>query len=193
MTWSIIARDPQSGVMGMAAASRFFALGARVPFWDGGVGIVATQALLNPLYGRRGIALLREGCSPREVVERLVAADAGRAARQVHVMDAGGASAAFTGSDCVAWCGHRDSDGVSVAGNMLTGPEVVDATFDAFAETRDLTFPRRLIAAMKAGEAAGGDMRATVGLPRRRVGRGIFRPGHPRGRPRRPARRTFAA
>ncbi|WP_040485430.1 DUF1028 domain-containing protein [Lutibaculum baratangense] len=159
MTWSIIAREPATGRLGIAAASRFFALGARVPFVETGVGIVATQALLNPLYGRKGLALLREGHTAQEAVDLMVAADDGREARQVHAMDARGGVGAFTGSDCVAWCGHITGTDCSAAGNMLAGPEVIEATVAAYESRHDLPMARRLIAAMMAGEAAGGDMR----------------------------------
>ena len=159
MTWSIIARDARSDEIGLAAASRFFALGARVPFLEGGVGAVATQALVNPLYGRKGLELLRRGASARETVERLVASDAGREARQVHVMDRTGAVGAFTGAECIDWCGALASADCSVAGNMLAGPAVLENTLREFKARSDLALPQRLIAAMRAGEAAGGDKR----------------------------------
>src|SRR5262245_45109439 len=124
MTWSIIARDTTTGAFGIAAASRFFALGARVPHLASGVGAVATQALLNGFYGTRGLARLRAGTSADEVVRSLVAEDEGRAHRQVHVMDAAGRIAAHTGDACIDWCGHIAGESFSVAGNMLTGPGV---------------------------------------------------------------------
>src|SRR5690348_1041300 len=126
MTWSIIARDNTSGSFGIAVATRFFAVGARVPFIAAGVGAVATQALVNPFYGTDGLALLRAGKSAPDVVAALIAADAGRDYRQVHVMDADGRIAAHTGSACIAWCGHVSGDGFSVAGNMLTGKAVIE-------------------------------------------------------------------
>src|SRR3954468_14089928 len=97
MTWSIIARDPATGQFGIAVATKFFAVGARVPHIAAGVGGVATQALVNPYYGIDGLALLREGREPRAIVETLIAADSGRESRQLHVMDAKGQIAAFTG------------------------------------------------------------------------------------------------
>ncbi len=159
MTWSIIARDTQSGQTGLAAASRFFALGARIPFLEGGVGAVATQALVNPLYGRKGLELLRRGCSARKTVELLVASDAGREARQVHVMDTTGAAGAFTGAECVDWCGHVASEDCSLAGNMLVGPAVLECTLQSFEARSDLPLAQRLITALRAGEQAGGDKR----------------------------------
>jgi uncharacterized Ntn-hydrolase superfamily protein len=159
MTWSIIAHEPRSGQFGIAAASRFFALGARIPYLEAGVGALATQALVNQLYGRKGLELLRQGCSARHTVETLIASDAGREARQLHVMDKTGAVASFTGGECVDWCGHVESTNCSVAGNMLVGPEVLDRTARVFAEREDLPFAERLIAALRAGEEAGGDKR----------------------------------
>src|SRR5215470_17744301 len=159
MTWSIIARDTATGAFGIAAASRFFALGARVPHIASGVGVIAAQALLNGFYGTRGLALLRAGSPADEVVHTLVAGDAGSTHRQVHVMDAQGRIAAHTGNSCIDWCGHIAGEGFSVAGNMLTGRGVLDATTKAYADGGGLPFSRRLIAAMRAGEAAGGDKR----------------------------------
>ena len=159
MTFSIIARDPETGSFGIAVATRFFAVGARVPHIASGVGAVATQALLNPFYGVEGLKLLREGLPAAEVVRRLVEADAGRDTRQVHVMDAAGRVAAHTGAQCVTWCGHMTGEGCSVAGNMLAGEQVIAATAAAYASNASLPFPRRLIAALKAGEAVGGDKR----------------------------------
>jgi uncharacterized Ntn-hydrolase superfamily protein len=159
VTWSIIARDRNTGQLGIAVATKFFAVGALVPHLQYGVGAVATQALINPFYGVNGIKLLREDKSAAEVVATLVAGDAGRDHRQVHVMDAQDRVAAHTGADCVDWCGHRAGDGCSLAGNMLAGPRVLEATQEAYAANSALPLARRMIAAMRAGEAAGGDKR----------------------------------
>src|SRR5438552_2889980 len=105
MTWSIIARDPATGSLGIAVATRFFAVGARVPFIASGVGAVATQALLNPFYGTHGLRLLRDGMPAAEVVRTVVASDEGRDHRQIHVMDAAARVAAHTGAACIDWCG----------------------------------------------------------------------------------------
>jgi uncharacterized Ntn-hydrolase superfamily protein len=158
MTWSIIARDA-SGALGIAIASRFFAVGALCPYARAGVGAVATQALVNPSYGPAALEHLAAGDDPARAIERLVGADPGRAARQVHVVDAAGRSAAYTGADCVAWCGHRAGDGLSVAGNMLAGAQVVEATAETYTRNASRDFALRLMAAMEAGEAAGGDKR----------------------------------
>jgi uncharacterized Ntn-hydrolase superfamily protein len=159
MTWSIIARDSVTCQIGIAVATKFFAVGARVPHIAARLGAVATQALVNPYYGIDGVKLLREGRSPREIVDALISADDGRESRQLHVMDASGRIAAHTGSECVEWCGHIEGNGFSIAGNMLTGAAVLDDTAKAYQASAALPFARRLIAAMRAGEKAGGDKR----------------------------------
>src|SRR5882757_6473487 len=164
MTWSIIARDELTGQFGIAVATRFFAVGARVPFIAAGIGAVATQALVNPYYGIDGVKLLREGQSPGDIIDFLKAGDSGHAHRQLHIMNSAGDIAAYTGADCVEWCGHlkgQNPEGshFSIAGNMLAGPRVLDDTAAAYRANAALPFARRLIAAMRAGEAAGGDKR----------------------------------
>ena len=158
MTWSIVARDG-TGRFGVAIASRFFAVGALCVHTRRGVGVLATQALMNPLYGAAGLAMLAEGRTPAEVVAALTGADAGRAQRQLHVIAAQGAGAAHTGDTCVDWCGHTVLDGFSVAGNMLAGPRVIEASAEAFAAHAGRPLAERLLAALAAGEAAGGDKR----------------------------------
>src|ERR1041384_4812116 len=106
MTWSIIARDKTTGQIGIAVATKFFAVGARVPHIAAGIGGIATQALVNPYYGIDGVKLLREGLAPPVIIATLIAADSGRESRQLHVMDAKGRIAAHTGRECVDWCGH---------------------------------------------------------------------------------------
>lgn len=159
MTWSIIARDPATGAFGIAIASKFFAVGAFCPHGEGGVGALSTQSLPNPLWGQRGMRLLREGMPAADVVRYLTLPDRGAEQRQLHVQDARGGIAAFTGPHCIGWAGHVVRDRVSVAGNMLAGPDVVAATADGFERSPEKSFARRLIAGMKAGEAAGGDKR----------------------------------
>ncbi len=159
MTWSIIAKDGATGQFGIAVATKFFAVGARVPHIVAGVGGIATQALSNPYYGIDGVKMLREGKSPQAIVTALLATDSGRESRQLHIMDAKGAIAAHTGKDCVDWCGHLPGDGFSIAGNMLAGPRVLEDSAKAYVANQDLPFAQRLIAAMHAGEAAGGDKR----------------------------------
>ena len=159
MTWSIIARDEATGQFGIAVATRFFAVGSRVPYIAAGIGGIATQALVNPYYGIDGVRLLREGRKPRDIVDTLIAADAGYQSRQLHIMDASGCIAAHTGSECVDWCGHVEGKGFSIAGNMLAGAGVLDDTAKAYIGGETLPFAQRLIAAMRSGEAAGGDKR----------------------------------
>ena len=159
MTWSIIAQDNVGGQIGIAVATRFFAVGARVPHIAPRIGGIATQALVNPYYGIDGLRLLREGRLPRDIIESLIAGDAGNASRQLHVMNAKGQIAAHTGKDCVDWCGHLEGDGFSIAGNMLAGARVLDDTAKAYRDNTGMPFAQRLIVAMRAGEAAGGDKR----------------------------------
>jgi uncharacterized Ntn-hydrolase superfamily protein len=159
MTWSIIARDKATRQIGIAVATRFFAVGARVPHIAARFGAVATQALVNPYYGIDGLKLLGEGKLPAEIVEILLASDSGRESRQLHIMDAEGRIAAHTGKECVDWCGHLAGDGFSIAGNMLAGSAVLDDTAKAYVANAGLPFAQRLLAAMRAGEAAGGDKR----------------------------------
>jgi uncharacterized Ntn-hydrolase superfamily protein len=146
MTWSIIARDRNTGQFGVAVATRFFAVGALAPHLRSRVGALATQALVNVFYGTEGLRLLEQGAGAKEVVATVTAADAGRDHRQVHIIDAQGRTAAYTGASCIA-------------GNMLAGARVVEETAAAYTKNAALPFARRLIAAMRAGEAAGGDKR----------------------------------
>src|SRR4029077_8089210 len=159
MTWSIIARDRDTGQFGVAVATFFFAAGALVPHVKSRVGAIATQALVNPFYGTDGLRLLEQGATAPDVVRKITTADPGRDHRQVHVIDAAGRIAAHTGKSCVDWCGHIAGDDFSVAGNMLAGARVIEDTASAYIRNASLRYPRRLIAAMHAGEAAGGDKR----------------------------------
>jgi uncharacterized Ntn-hydrolase superfamily protein len=159
VTWSIIARDEATGRVGIIVATRFFAVGAMVPHIKTGVGAVATQAFINPLYGPRGLAWLEAGLSAEQTVGRLTSHDAGRDHRQLHVMDRKGRFAAHTGAHCIDWCGHAIRPTFCVAGNMLAGPTVLAETIRVYEAAGEVPFARRLIAAMQAGEAAGGDKR----------------------------------
>jgi uncharacterized Ntn-hydrolase superfamily protein len=158
MTWSIIARDA-SGALGLAIASRFFAVGALCPHIRSGVGAVATQALVNPMYGPAVLDALERGVAPDDAVAQVTSADEGRAHRQLHVIASDGRSARYTGASCIDWCGHAGGSDFSVAGNMLAGPQVIQATCDAYQAHAKMPFAERLIAALAAGEAAGGDKR----------------------------------
>jgi uncharacterized Ntn-hydrolase superfamily protein len=159
MTWSIIAKDNATGQIGIAVATKFFAVGALVPHIAPGIGGIATQALVNPYYGIDGLKLLREGKSPQDVLAFLIDADSGCETRQLHIMDTAGRIAAHTGRECIGWCGHLQGDCFSLAGNMLAGASVLDETAKAYIAHADLPFAQRLLAAMRAGEAAGGDKR----------------------------------
>jgi len=158
MTWSIIARDATSGAFGVAIATRFFATGALCPHAESGVGALSTQALVNPHYGPRCLELLRAGVPAPEVVKRVTAPDDGRDHRQLHVIDAAGRIGQYTGTQCIDWRGTLAGEGYSVAGNMLANERVIRETARAY-EASSRPFAERLIAALEAGEAAGGDKR----------------------------------
>jgi uncharacterized Ntn-hydrolase superfamily protein len=159
MTWSVIFRERDGGRIAIAVATKFFAVGARVPFVEPQKGAIATQALLNPLYGIDGLKLISDGVGAQDLVRLLTSRDEGQAHRQLHVLGADGKFAAHTGAECVPWCGHWIGDDFSVAGNMLAGPQVISETVRVLRERDDLPLPRRLITAMKAGEKVGGDSR----------------------------------
>jgi uncharacterized Ntn-hydrolase superfamily protein len=158
MTWSILARDPATGALGAAVASRFFAVGAICITVESRVGAMSTQALVNPLHTIAAMPRLRDGDDPEAIVDALLHGDPGRSQRQVHMLDAQGRIAQHSGPDCIDWAGTVKGENVSVAGNMLAGPEVVRATTAAFG-TASGSFAERLLTAMEAGEAAGGDKR----------------------------------
>jgi uncharacterized Ntn-hydrolase superfamily protein len=158
MTWSILARDAETGALGAAVASRFFAVGAICLSVEGGVAALSTQALVNPMYGIAAMPRLRRGEEPVAVLSAVVGPDPGAPHRQLHILDTQGRVAQHTGADCLAWAGHVRGPDVSVAGNMLAGPAVVQRTLEAFIAARG-SLPERLLTAMEAGEAAGGDKR----------------------------------
>lgn len=158
MTWSVVALS-ESGSFGVAVASRFFAVGALCPHARSNVGALCTQALVNPLLAAPSLDGMAGGHEPMELLSAIMGADAGRSQRQIHLIDAMNRGAAYTGADCVDWCGHTLRSGFSVAGNMLAGPQVIEATADAYESGVSLPFAQRLMAAMLAGEAAGGDKR----------------------------------
>ncbi|HET6182300.1 MAG TPA: DUF1028 domain-containing protein [Acetobacteraceae bacterium] len=158
MTWSILARDAETGALGAAVASRFFAVGGICLAVEGRVAALSTQALVNPLYAIEAMPRLRAGEAPEAVLAALTGPDPGASQRQFHILDATGRIAQHTGADCIAWAGHVRGADVSVAGNMLAGPEVVRRTMEGFL-TASGPLAERLLAAMEAGEAAGGDKR----------------------------------
>jgi uncharacterized Ntn-hydrolase superfamily protein len=158
MTWSILAHDPATGTLGVAVASRFFAVGAICPFVEGRVGALATQALVNPMYAVHAMPRLRAGDAPQTILATLVAPDPGADQRQFHIIDATGRIAQHTGTSCVPWAGHVAAENVSVAGNMLAGEATVRATLEAYLSASG-SIAERLLTAMEAGEQAGGDKR----------------------------------
>jgi uncharacterized Ntn-hydrolase superfamily protein len=159
MTYSLVACDVQAGQWGVAVQSKFLAVGSVVPWAEAQIGAVATQAYANPSYGPHGLALLRDGLSAAEVVDRLVAEDEGRDERQLGVVDAAGGSESYTGSACVEWAGGRTGPGYAAQGNILVGPETVDALAASFEATAGVDLAQRLLEALSAAQAAGGDRR----------------------------------
>jgi uncharacterized Ntn-hydrolase superfamily protein len=157
-TFSIVAVDRETGEAGVAVASRSLAVGSVVPWARFGIGGVASQAWTNAAFGPEGLRLLAEGLSAQQVVERLVEADEHRERRQLAAVDARGRSFAWTGRKCSPWAGHRGEDGYSCQGNLLTGPDVIDSMVETFEATAG-QLPERLLAALEAGQACGGDKR----------------------------------
>lgn len=158
MTYSIIAHDPSTGELGAAVQSHFFAVGGSVPWVEAGVGAVATQAFVDVSYGPRGLGLMRAGRPPREALDALLGEDGGRDVRQVAMLDATGEPAVHTGSRCVHACGHATGDGVSAQGNMLISNEAWTEMVRSY-EGTDGDMAERLLAALDAAEATGGDAR----------------------------------
>jgi uncharacterized Ntn-hydrolase superfamily protein len=157
-TFSIVARDPATGELGVAVQSRFIAVGAVVPWARAGVGAVATQSYANPTYGPRGLDRLAKGEDPGAALDAMLAEDKDRDVRQAGMIDAAGRVATRTGSKCHGWAGGRTGPGYAVQGNLLAGEEVVTAMAKAFEVSRG-ELADRLIAALQAGQEAGGDLR----------------------------------
>jgi uncharacterized Ntn-hydrolase superfamily protein len=157
-TFSIVAYDPDRKEWGIAVASKFLAVGAVVPWAKAGSGAVATQSYANTTYGPRGLELMAEGKAAEEVIKLLTDADKGKADRQVGIVDAKGDAATFTGEKCNAWAGGKVGKHYACQGNILTGPEVVEAMAKAFEDAKG-RLAWRLLDALEAGEKAGGDKR----------------------------------
>jgi uncharacterized Ntn-hydrolase superfamily protein len=157
-TFSIVAVDVEAGEVGCAVQSKYFSVGSVVSWARAGVGAVATQASGVAVYGRWTLDALADGSSPEEAIDRVLADDAARETRQLGVVAADGRAAAFTGGECLDWAGHRVGDGYAVQGNILAGEAVVDGMAHAF-ETTSGPLVERLVAALEAGQAAGGDRR----------------------------------
>ena len=158
MTFSIVARDPATGDLGVAVASKFLAVGSVVPWAQAGIGAIATQAWANVSYGPDGLAALARGDDAAAVVAALTDADEAASERQLGIVDAVGRSATHTGAACLTWAGGRTARDVAVQGNILVGPAVVDDALAAFQAAQG-PLPDRLLAALAAGDQAGGDAR----------------------------------
>jgi len=158
-TFSIAACDLEAAQWGVATQSKFLAVGSVVPWAEPYVGAIATQAYANPRYGPDGLALLREGLSAAEAVERLTAGDEGRAQRQVGIVDRDGRSATFTGGDCMDWAGGIAGPCFAAQGNILVGEATVAALASTFTATAGRPLAERLIRSLAAAQAAGGDRR----------------------------------
>jgi uncharacterized Ntn-hydrolase superfamily protein len=157
-TFSIVAYDPENGDLGVAVQSKFLSVGSVVPWASAEVGAVATQSMANTSYGPRGLEMMKKGIPAQEVVAKLTKEDKDKALRQVGVVDAQGNAAAFTGEECYAWAGHIIGKNHACQGNILVSEETVKAMAKAFEETPG-TLADRLLAALTAGQAAGGDRR----------------------------------
>src|SRR5437763_12847731 len=158
-TYSIVACDLEAKQWGVAVQSKFLAVGAAVPWAEPEVGAIATQAYANPSYGPEGLALLREGLSAGEVVERLTSGDEGRDERQLGIVDAQGRSASWTGPACNDWAGHLTGPSYAAQGNILVGEETVAALAATFEANEQLSLAQRLLECLTAAQAAGGDRR----------------------------------
>ncbi len=158
-TFSIAACNPETGELGVAVQSKFLAVGSVVPWAKAEVGAVATQSWANTTYGPRGLKMLEEGKSPKEVLAALTGSDPKAAERQVGIVNAKGEVANFTGEKCFGWAGAITGKNFTAQGNILAGEEVVKAMAKAFEESADKEFGQRLIDALRAGQAAGGDTR----------------------------------
>jgi len=158
-TFSLVARDPKTGALGVAVASKFLAVGAVVPFAKANVGAIATQSYANTRFGPQGLALLEAGASPEAVLEAFRRTDDKIALRQFGLVAASGESLTFTGEDCHPWAGGVAGENFAAQGNLLTGPEVVEALAETWKKESDLPFPERLLAALYAADRAGGDRR----------------------------------
>ncbi|MCM3125519.1 DUF1028 domain-containing protein [Mesobacillus sp. AQ2] len=159
MTFSITARCEKTGMLGVAVSTARPAVGSLVPYVKTGIGAIATQATVNPFYGLDGIKLLAEGKLPAEVLEQLLASDPDPERRQCAIVDKYGNATGFTGKDTVPWQGHKIGFQFVVAGNMLTGPETIDAMFETYQALKNESLPERLLAALASGQEAGGDKR----------------------------------
>jgi len=158
-TYSIVARDPKTGEMGVGVQSHYFSVGSIVSWGESGVGVVATQSLVNASFGLRGLELLKQGRSPKEVLNSLISEDEGRDVRQVAILDAQGRVAAHTGSKCIIHAGHIEGDNFSVQANMMLTNKVWSTMAKSFESNVNLPLAERIIKTMEAAETVGGDIR----------------------------------
>ncbi len=158
-TYSIVARDPKTGEMGVGVQSHWFSVGSVVSWGEAGVGVVATQSLVNKSFGLRGLDLLKQGKSPQEVIDKLLSDDEGRDVRQLAILDCQGRVATHTGSKCIKHAGHIIGDNVSVQANMMLSEKVWPTMAEAFKKFNNLPLPERIIKCLDAAESVGGDIR----------------------------------
>jgi len=158
-TYSIVARDPKTGEMGVGVQSHYFSVGSIVSWGESGIGVVATQSLVNASFGLRGLALLRQGKSPKEALDSLISEDEGRDVRQVAILDAQGRVAAHTGSKCIIHAGHIAGDNFSVQANMMLTDKVWSTMAKSFESNINLPLAERIVKTMEAAETVGGDIR----------------------------------
>ena len=158
-TYSIVAIDRETGDMGVAVQSHWFAVGTVVPWGEAGVGVVATQSMANPEYGPKGLRLMNNGMSPGEAIQALIEADPGQAYRQVALLNAEGETAVHTGDSCIGAAGHMTGDGYSVQANLMTDASVWKAMADRFEQTEGQPLAERLLSSLEAAEQVGGDIR----------------------------------
>lgn len=174
MTWSIVARDPQTGVFGVAVSSCVIAVGAMCPMFRPGVAALSTQSYTSPVAGERMLDLLAAGNPASDTtVATALADDRGHAWRQIHGVDSNGRSFGYTGTNCVDWHGHWSSENVSIAGNMLAGPKVLETTAETWRTGSERPFADRLLTALAAGQSAGGDKRGRQSAAIKVVGREV--------------------
>lgn len=159
MTWSIVVHDPDTNAFAVAVATKAFAVGASCPFVRSGVGAVSTQSMTNRYLGPAILDGMARGLAPAAAIEGALAGDEGKGLRQVHAVDRYGRTAAWTGHNCVMWCGNVAAEGIGVAGNMLAGEPTIVETLAAWKANGHVSLTERLMLAMEAGEAAGGDRR----------------------------------
>ncbi len=158
-TYSIVARDPETGEMGVGVQSHWFSVGSIVSWGEAGVGVVATQSLVNKSFGLRGLDLLKQGKTPEEAIEELLSDDEGKDVRQVAILDTKGNVTTHTGSKCIKQAGHKVGDNFSVQANMMLSDEVWPAMATAFEKHNNFSLPERIIKSLEAAESVGGDIR----------------------------------